>query len=214
MTYVFLNFCLGRRCNRSLVHTQSWHFIVSPQILRLAELWQRAENSWNQQGKEVLRDYLTDVSTTNIKQPFVPQLFSLSRTVQGRLIQGRNACWKVLCKSQIFQAILPFLEVARDSWHLCCDQMDQEKACAYSNVTLSLFSVYVFSCIRRKASNSGRWRWCFCILLPCQTQYRLYALPEKDPRSKADRAPGELQKQMSGSALVDTFFQFQDTKPE
>lgn len=36
-----------------------------------------------QKGAE---DYLTDISTTNIKPSFIPQLFSLSRTVWGRLI--------------------------------------------------------------------------------------------------------------------------------
>lgn len=76
------NLCLPNVLfGKEIVHTQSWHFIIFSQILRFAELWQRAENSWKQQGKEVLRDYLTDLSTTNIKQTFVPWLLSLSRTV-------------------------------------------------------------------------------------------------------------------------------------
>jgi len=54
----------------------------------------------------------------------------------------------------------------------------------------------------------------FSILLPCQTQHQLYAPPKKDPHSKANSASRQFQKQMSSSALVDTDFQLQDTKPE
>lgn len=45
-------------------------------------------------------------------------------------------------------------------------------------------------------------------------QNQPYAPPEKDPHNKANSAPRQLQKQMRGSALVDTYFQLQDTKPE
>lgn len=58
-------------------------------------------------------------------------------------------------------------------------------------LVLRLTSLYhhfqLISYVGSKVSNSGRWRWWFYILLPCQKWYQLYAPPEKDPHRKANR---------------------------
>lgn len=73
------------------------------------------ENSCKQSGKEVLRDYSTDISTTDFEEP-LHLSFSLSPEQFGagsfkeEMLAGRFST-----KSQIFQAILPLLQVARES---------------------------------------------------------------------------------------------------
>lgn len=123
------NLCLPKVLfGKETVCTQGWPFIISIQILRLAKLWKRVENSCKQPGQEVLRDYLTGISTTDFKQPFHLS-FSLSPEVWLEQAHLRKKC---LLKGSLQVTYLSSNFATSTSGqrelHLCCDLMDQEEA--------------------------------------------------------------------------------------
>lgn len=145
INYVFLKFC-----------TRGWHFIISIQILRLAKLWKRVENSCKQPGKEVLRNYLTDI-TTEFKQPFYlifslfPELFGAGSFKEEMLAERFSTDHRSLKQ---FCYFCKWPEIA-DTYAVI--QWIRKK------LVLRLTSLnhhfQFISYVRSKVSNCGRWRW-------------------------------------------------------
>lgn len=207
------NLCLPKVLfGKKIVRTRGWHFTISIQILRLAKLWKGVENSCKQPGKEVLRDCLTDISTTNLKQPLYlsfslpPELFGAG-SLKEAMLAGRfstsHRSFKQFCH------LYKWSEIAASTlW----SNGSGKSLCLDLHHFIRIFSLFLM--LEEKETILADEGDVFYILLPCQMWYQLYAPPEKDPHSKANSASRRVQRQMSDSAPMHGHVQPRDTKAE
>lgn len=141
---------------KEIVCTRGWHFIISIQILRLAKLWKRVENSCKQPGQEVPRNYLTDI-TTEFKQPLYlifslsPELFGAGSFKEEMLAESfstghrsfKQFCY--FCKWPEIADIYVVIQWIRKKLVLRLTSLNHH--------------FQFISYVRSKVSNCGRWRW-------------------------------------------------------